>query len=128
MDIRALVKAAQLARQRAHAPYSKYHVGAAILTADGETYVGCNVENASYGLTMCAERCAVGAAIAGGAKQIVAIVICTEDGGAPCGACRQVLAEFGDDIRVISVNSSGEIVLDTTIATLLPNSFRLTGG
>lgn len=123
-DLKNLVDAATAVRSHAHAPYSSYQVGAAVQTDDGAFFTGCNVENASYGLTICAERCAVGSAIADGKKRIVAIAICTEDGGTPCGACRQVLAEFGDDIRVVCVDARGNVTLDTTIDKLLPNQFR----
>jgi cytidine deaminase len=124
LDLRNLVDAATAVRCRAHAPYSNYQVGAALQTDDGTVFTGCNVENASYGLTICAERCAVGSAIAGGKKQIVTMAICTEDGGTPCGACRQVLSEFGDDIRIVCVDAHGNVTLDTTIAKLLPSKFR----
>ncbi|WP_035610148.1 cytidine deaminase [Haloferula sp. BvORR071] len=92
-----LIQAAWEARERAYAPYSKFHVGAAILVS-GEIFTGCNVENLSYGLTICAERVAVGTAIAAGLQRIeaVAVVADTELPISPCGACRQVLAEFGD--------------------------------
>src|SRR6185436_5256990 len=88
-----LIQAAVEARQRAYAPYSKFLVGAAILAADGSIYTGCNVENSSYGLTICAERATVFAAVAAGQKQFQMLAIATAGGGTPCGACRQVLAE-----------------------------------
>ena len=91
---RQLLAAARAVRPRAHAPYSKYRVGAAVLDERGRVHTGCNVENASYGLTVCAERNAVAAAVAAGAKRIRAAAVTTSDGGPPCGACRQVLAEF----------------------------------
>ncbi len=92
-----LVSAAWSARERAHAPYSKFKVGAALLATDGRIFPGCNVENLSYGLTNCAERVAVGAAVAAGATEFVAVVVVadTKVPISPCGACRQVLAEFG---------------------------------
>ena len=91
----ALIAKAVEVRRKAHAPYSKYLVGAALLAKDGRVFVGCNVENASYGLTCCAERNAVFAAVAAGAKKFVAVAVVTANGGSPCGACRQVLREFG---------------------------------
>ena len=124
-EILELIEAAAKARNNAHSPYSQYQVGAALRTVEGAIHVGCNVENSSYGLTICAERCAVGTAVVAGAKEFSTIAICTEDGGTPCGACRQVLAEFGDDIRVICVNGQRDITLDTTITKLLPSQFRL---
>ena len=110
-------------RQRAYAPYSNYFVGAAIMT-DAGVFVGCNVENASYGLCSCAERTAVFSAVAAGAKNITAVVVATRDGGSPCGACRQVLAEFAEaDCPVLCVNESGTITLETTVGALLPHAF-----
>lgn len=93
-EIVALVSAAHRARLHAYAPYSNYAVGAAVLTAEGEVHVGCNVENALFGATMCAERVAVFAAVASGARRLSAAVVVTPGGGTPCGFCRQVLAEF----------------------------------
>jgi cytidine deaminase len=97
MDWDSLVEAAWQAREMAYAPYSNFHVGAALLAADGRVFVGCNVENISYGLTNCAERVAVGAAIAAGARKFFAVAVVADTGVpiSPCGACRQVLAEFG---------------------------------
>jgi|694.fasta_scaffold00176_48 cytidine deaminase len=121
-----LIHQAIFVRQRAYAPYSNYRVGAAILGADGKIYSGCNVENASYGLTICAERGAVMAMVAGGCKQISAIAIALTAAGTPCGACRQVLTEFGLDFPVILVDAeSGCIQSFWQSGELLPNAFRL---
>lgn len=125
-----LVAAAVAARERAYAPYSQYRVGAAVRMGDGRLFTGCNVENASYGLTVCAERVAVFRGIAEGAAPVVtAVAVATEDGGSPCGACRQVLAEFapksGDPVPVYLVNREGQVVCETTLAELLPLVFQL---
>ncbi|BCX47862.1 cytidine deaminase [Haloferula helveola] len=98
MDWEALTKLAWEARERAYAPYSGFQVGAVLVGAGGEIFTGCNVENLSYGLTQCAERVAMGSAVAAGVREIVAAVVLadTEKPISPCGACRQVLAEFGD--------------------------------
>jgi cytidine deaminase len=105
-----LLAAAAEARERAYAPYSGFKVGAAVLTADGSVYTGCNVENASYGLTVCAERVAVMTAIAAGKRDFVKIVVITSNSPplAPCGACRQVLVEFAPRAEVISISTKGE--------------------
>jgi cytidine deaminase len=118
-----LVNAAAEVRLRAHAPYSEFTVGAALLAADGRIFVGCNVENASYGLSVCAERHAVAAAVAAGSKSFRAVAVVTDlsPPAQPCGACRQVLTEFGD-LEVISANSGGER-RKTTISGLLPEAF-----
>ena len=117
-----LLSAACRARDLAHAPYSNYRVGAAVLTSDGRTFSGVNVENASYGLSMCAERSAVFSAVSAGASNIVAVVVCTENGVAPCGACRQVLVEFCGDIPIWITDAEGN-VRQTSLYTLLPESF-----
>jgi cytidine deaminase len=123
-DYSALVAQAVAASSRAHAPYSRFHVGAAVLTASGDTFAGCNVENASYGLTICAERSAVCAAVAAGRKQIVAVAVVTKGGHSPCGACRQVLSEFGPTMDVIMADADDPTrVTTTTLDKLLPSSF-----
>jgi cytidine deaminase len=106
-----LAATAWTVRDFAHAPYSKFHVGAALLAADGRIFTGCNVENLSFGLTMCAERVAIGSAIAAGAKEFLALVVVadTREPISPCGACRQVMAEFGD-FPVRTTNRSGQSV------------------
>jgi cytidine deaminase len=119
-----LVRVASLARQRAHAPYSKYKVGAAIRTKRNKVHSGANVENASYGLTVCAERTAAFAAVNAGdtAFDAIAIVIDDERLPTPCGACRQVLAEFSPDMRVILGTAGGKRKV-TTLRDLLPDPF-----
>ncbi len=119
-----LIKVASLARQRAHAPYSKYKVGAAIRTARNKVHAGANIENASYGLTVCAERTAVFAAVNAGDTKLdtIAIVIDADSLPSPCGACRQVLAEFAPAMRVILATTGG-LRKATTLAELLPDPF-----
>jgi cytidine deaminase len=114
-------------RENAYAPYSKYRVGAAVLTDDGRLFGGCNVENVSYGLTNCAERTAIFTAVAQGARGLRAVAVATENGGSPCGACRQVLAEFapkdGGAVPVYLLNAAGAVVGESTVAALLPDGF-----
>jgi cytidine deaminase len=119
----ALLRAAEDARRHAHAPYSRYLVGAAVEAEDGRIYAGCNVENASYGLTICAERAAVCAAVVAGARRIRRAVVVTDSDppGAPCGACRQVLAEFGLDMEVVAVGPSRR--MQWSLRELLPSAF-----
>ena len=122
-DHAALVAAARGAMANAYAPYSRFHVGAAIEAADGRVFAGCNVESASYGLTVCAERMAIGAAVAAGARTLRRVVV-TSDADppvAPCGACRQLLAEFGLDTEVLAVGPAGE--RRWTLRDLLPDAF-----
>lgn len=125
----ALVEAARDVRARAYAPASRFQVGAAVRTADGRTFVGCNVENASYGLTICAERAAICAAVAAGAREVVACAVVTDldEPARPCGACRQVLAEFGASMTVY-LAGRGADVGETTLAALLPEPFTFGGG
>ncbi len=119
-----LVEAARAAQSRAYAPYSNYQVGAAVRGDNGKIYIGANVENASYGLSLCAERSAVAAAILDGVRKIVAAAVMTSTSPpvAPCGMCRQTLAEFADDMPIVLVNKAGERV-DTTLRELLPRAF-----
>lgn len=122
-----LIAAARAARTLAYAPYSGYRVGAALLTSNGSVVSAANVENASYGLTICAERAAVVAAIAAGHRRFEAVAVAA-DGPEPaslCGACRQVLREFPRalDLRVLCAGESGEQVVVTTLGDLLPDSF-----
>jgi cytidine deaminase len=118
-----LIAAAVAAKAAAYAPYSNFRVGAAIETAEGHIFVGCNVENASYGLTMCAERVAVGAAVAAGSTKFVRVVVATDvdPPSPPCGACRQVLYEFGADAAVESVGPNWN--RQWRLSELLPAAF-----
>ena len=119
-----MIKAARAARRNAHAPYSRFRVGAAVL-AGGAVHAGANVENASYGLTVCAERVAVGTAVAAGARRLEAVAVAsgTEEPTPPCGACLQTLAEFGGpDLPVVLAGARGRIV-ETTLGELLPRAF-----
>jgi cytidine deaminase len=120
-----LVARAMAARERAYAPYSGYRVGAALLGRSGRVYTGCNVENAVYPLCICAERTAVVKAVSEGEREFVALAVITENGGSPCGSCRQTLREFGDDIAVLIADARGDY-RETTIAELLPDSFSAT--
>ncbi len=119
-----LVAAALQARQWAYAPYSTYHVGAALLTSSGRIYDGVNVENAAYPNGICAERVAVFKAISEGERQFEAIAVATSNGGTPCGACRQVLSEFGLEINVLIVNGDGAIIQEGPLSALLPSAFK----
>jgi cytidine deaminase len=119
-----LITAAMEARQWAYAPYSNYSVGAALLSASGKIYEGVNIENAAYPMTICAERVAVFKAVSEGERQFQAIAVVTKNGGSPCGACRQVLAEYGLDTTVLIANEDGKLVLSTTVRELLPGAFQ----
>ena len=122
-----LVAAARAARDRAYAPYSGFRVGAALLTEQGDVITAANVENASYGLAICAERSAVVAAVAAGSRSFQSIAVAGNgpDPVTPCGACRQVLREFpkGADLEVLCAGETGEELLATTLGALLPHSF-----
>ena len=122
MDHEDLIAKAMEAREKAHVPYSHFAVGAALLARSGRIYTGCNVENASYGLSICAERTAVFKAVSEGERDFEAIAVVTEKGVTPCGACRQVLLEFGEDIQVIVANGAGEYRV-FTLQELLPQAF-----
>lgn len=119
-----LVARATDARRHAHAPYSNYAVGAALLTNAGRVYGGANVENAAYPTGMCAERAALFHAVSEGERQFAAIAVVTQNAGMPCGACRQALSEFGLDILVLVADTNGRIVSEATLAALLPQAFR----
>ena len=122
----ALVAAATAAREKAAAPYSHFHVGAALLAEDGRVFGGCNVESASYGLTICAERTAVVKAISEGARKFRAVAVVTgaDEPTSPCGACRQVLWDQCRDIAVVMATTGGKRE-ETTLATLIPRAFEL---
>jgi len=119
-----LIQRARGAMANAYAPYSNFHVGAAIEAEDGRIFVGCNVENASYGLTICAERMAVGAAVVAGARRFrrVAVTTAVEPPASPCGACRQLLMEFGPDMEILGVGPQSE--RRWTLRQLLPDAFN----
>lgn len=117
-----LVEQALLARTRAYAPYSNYQVGAALLTSSGEVILGCNVENAAYPATICAERVALTAAVASGHRSFEAMAVATREGGSPCGICRQVMAELAPEMLVHIANEHGQF-RTTSVRELLPDSF-----
>lgn len=118
-----LIRLAQEARPQAYAPYSHYLVGAALLTASGKMYSGVNIENAAYPSGICAERVAVFKAVSDGEKQFQALAVVTKNGGFPCGACRQVLAEFGLDTLILIANEEGKLLRETSLEALLPKAF-----
>jgi cytidine deaminase len=125
VEPKQLIDEAIAASKQAHVPYSHFHVGATLLTTDGKIYRGCNIENASYGLTNCAERTAIFKAVSEGDKQFSAIAVVGDTDGpiSPCGACRQVLAEFCDDhTQIILANLKGDFVI-TNINEILPGYF-----
>jgi len=120
-----LIAAALAARQNAHAPYSNFEVGAAVLGEDGGIWAGANVENASFGLTMCAERVALASAVSAGQRRISRLAVATPGGHAPCGGCRQFAAEFSDEMLVLLIDSQRpESVTEVALAELLPMSFQ----
>ena len=130
LDLDRLIAAAREARGRAYAPYSHYTVGAALWTRQGKVYAGCNVENATYGATICAERSAIAAMVAGGGRDPVACAVVTGGPrpGSPCGICRQVLAEFARDMKIVLVAEHEGRVLGRRVhrlSALLPHAFRL---
>ena len=121
MTVDELLAIATAARSQAYAPYSRFAVGAALLASGGDVFTGCNVENVSFGLTMCAERVAAGAALASGAREFTLLVIVSESAEpvVPCGACRQVLAEFAPELRIVSGTVAGNTA-EFCLAKLLP--------
>jgi cytidine deaminase len=119
----ALIDLGNTARQRAYAPYSNYPVGAALRTKTGRIYTGVNVENAAYPQTMCAERVAIFKAISDGEREFEVISVVTDNGGSPCGGCRQVMAEFALDMVVLMADGNGKLIKETTVKELLPEAF-----
>jgi cytidine deaminase len=119
----SLIDLANEARRRAYAPYSNYPVGAALRTKAGRLYTGVNVENAAYPHTMCAERVAIFKAVSEGETEFEVIAVVTNNGGSPCGGCRQVLAEFGLDTIVLIADGDGNLQKELTLAELLPEAF-----
>jgi cytidine deaminase len=121
-----IVEAARSAKANAYAPYSVYRVGAAVLGADGRLYTGCNVENVSYGLSICAERAAIVSMVSNGCQEVKAAAVVTQDGGTPCGVCLQTLLEFSPDpdkVRIWCVADGGTHV-EYALSELLPHGFR----
>ncbi len=121
--IERLVARAQGVKKLAYAPYSSYPVGAALLGESGEIYSGVNVENAAYPSTMCAERTAIFSAVSAGEREFQALAVVADNGGMPCGACRQVLSEFGPDTWVVVADSDGVVIRQITVRELLPEAF-----
>ena len=119
----SLIDLANTARQRAYVPYSNYPVGSSLRTRTGQIFTGVNVENAAYPQTMCAERIAIFKAVSEGETDFEVITVVTDNGGSPCGGCRQVMAEFGLDTVVILANGKGMIIEETTVGGLLPGAF-----
>ncbi|HEY4233839.1 MAG TPA: cytidine deaminase [Lacipirellulaceae bacterium] len=123
-DRKELIEAALEAQKRFYAPYSNFPVGAAIRAASGKIYLGCNVENASFGLTNCAERVAAGTAVAAGEREFVAVAVASRGGVSPCGACRQFLAEFSPNVPIVMVDSlQPDVIHEATLDQLLPGRF-----
>lgn len=124
INLNRLLRHAQQVRERAYAPYSKYLVGAALQSLSGKIYTGCNIENASYGLTVCAERTAIFKAVSEGEREFIALAVVTANGGSPCGACRQVIYEFMDPkAKVVLADAKLENIRHSTVGELLPDGF-----
>lgn len=119
-----LVHMAMEVRELAYAPYSNYRVGAALITRSGKIFTGVNVENAAYPTGTCAERVAVFKAVSEGEREFVALAVVTGNGGMPCGACRQVMAEFGLDLKVLIADADGKLRQEAALSELLPGAFR----
>ena len=123
MDVQHLIEQACAAANLAYIPYSNYPVGAALLSTDGTVYTGCNVENASFPVTICAERVALVKAVSEGVREFSAIAVVTRNAGSPCGMCRQMMYEFAPQLRVIIADMDGNVVFDDALAKLLPLGF-----
>jgi cytidine deaminase len=123
MSDQILIEAAMDAQSRCYCPYSSFPVSAALLADSGQIYTGVNVENASYGLTICAERVAIGSAVAAGERKFEQLVVVVKGRGSPCGACRQVLNEFSPELPIIMVDELGNIASRITLLELLPRAF-----
>lgn len=123
VERRALIDLANEARRRAYAPYSQYPVGAALRTASGRIFTGCNIENAASPTSMCAERVAIFKAVSEGEMALEVLALVTPNGGTPCGSCRQVMVEFNPDMLVLIADGEGRLVQETTVAGLLPGAF-----
>ncbi len=119
----ALIHLAVEASRRAYAPYSNYPVGAALRTKSGKLYTGCNIENAAYPTSVCAERVAIFKAVSEGEREFEVIAVTTNNGGTPCGSCRQVMAEFGLETVVLIGDATGRLLQETTVGELLPGAF-----
>jgi cytidine deaminase len=123
-DIHSLIEMANTARAHAYSPYSHYAVGAALRTKSGRIYTGVNIENAAYPTTICAERVAIFKAVSEGEREFEAIAVVTDNGGSPCGSCRQVLAEFGLDTVVLIADGDGSLRRTMKVSELLPEAFQ----
>jgi cytidine deaminase len=121
---RSLIELANEARRVAYAPYSNYRVGAALRTKNGRIFSGVNIENAAYPTSICAERTAVFKAVSEGELDFEVIAVVTDNGGSPCGGCRQVLAEFGLETLVLIADATGRVIKETTVGELLPDAFQ----
>lgn len=121
--IHNLLQAARDASERAYVPYSHYPVGAALLGSNGVIYTGCNVENAAFPATICGERTALVKAVSEGQQEFTAIAVVTQNGGSPCGVCRQMLFEFAPELRVITANMDLDVVIDSRLDGLLQHGF-----
>ena len=123
IDDRQLVAAALEGSKNAYIPYSNYRVGAALLTASGAVFTGCNIENAGYSPTICAERTALVKAVSAGHQRFSAVAVVSRGAGSPCGVCRQFMFEFAPEMKVILADLAGKVHLVTTLADLLPHGF-----
>ncbi len=123
-DYQSLIDLAVEARRRAYARYSHYQVGAALRTRSGRIYTGCNIENAAYPVSICAERVAIFKAVSEGEMEFEVIAVATRDGGTPCGSCRQVMSEFGLDTMVLMADEKGNLVKKSPVSELLPGAFN----